>query len=50
MDPIDGGEQKDYTKRAILESLAAGQDVSVYTMDQVEELGAALNRPYQPFS
>ncbi|PWY86334.1 acetyl-CoA synthetase-like protein [Aspergillus sclerotioniger CBS 115572] len=45
LDPLDGGEQTGHSKRALLESVAAGQDVSIYTMDQVEELGASANRP-----
>ncbi|KAF7621778.1 putative AMP-binding enzyme [Aspergillus flavus] len=46
LDPLDGGEQVGHSKRALLESVAAGQDVSIYTIDQVEELGATSNRPY----
>ncbi|KAL1998471.1 hypothetical protein VTN02DRAFT_6118 [Thermoascus thermophilus] len=48
LDPIDAGEPAGHSKRAILESIAAGQDVSIYTIDQVEELGASLKRPYNP--
>ncbi|KAE8401103.1 hypothetical protein BDV37DRAFT_285947 [Aspergillus pseudonomiae] len=46
LDPLDGGEQAGHSKRSLLESVAAGQDVSIYTIDQVEELGATSNRPY----
>lgn len=48
LDPLDGGEQQGHSKRALLETMAAGQDVSIYTIDQVEELGAASKRPYNP--
>ncbi|PLN77087.1 acetyl-CoA synthetase-like protein [Aspergillus taichungensis] len=48
LDPIDAGEQPGQSKRALLESVAAGQDVTIYTMDQVEQLGAAAKRPYNP--
>lgn len=48
LDPLDAGEQAGHSKRAILESIAAGQDVSIYSIDQVEELGASLKRPYNP--
>lgn len=48
LDPLDGGEQQGHSKRALLETIAAGQDVSIYTIDQVEELGAASKRPYNP--
>lgn len=48
LDPLDAGEQAGHSKRALLESVAAGQDVAIYTMDQVEELGASANRPCKP--
>lgn len=48
LDPLDAGEQAGHSKRALLESVAAGQDVSIYTMDQVEEMGASANRPCNP--
>ncbi|PLB33800.1 putative AMP-binding enzyme [Aspergillus candidus] len=48
LDPIDAGEQPGQSKRALLESVAAGQDVSIYTIDEVEQLGAASKRPYNP--
>lgn len=46
MDPIDAGEQPGCSKRAILEDMAAGLDLSIYTMDEVEKLGESLKRPY----
>ncbi|CRG86719.1 long-chain acyl-CoA synthetase [Talaromyces islandicus] len=48
MDPIDAGEQPGCSKRAILEDMAAGLDLSIYTMDEVEKLGESLKRPYNP--
>ncbi|KAJ5238711.1 hypothetical protein N7468_003330 [Penicillium chermesinum] len=40
---IDG-----HSKRAILESMAAGLDVAIYTIDEVEALGEASKRGYNP--
>ncbi|KAJ5665346.1 uncharacterized protein N7477_007794 [Penicillium maclennaniae] len=34
LDPLDAGEQDGHSKRALLESMAAGQDVAIYSMDQ----------------
>ncbi|BDD59152.1 hypothetical protein MPDQ_001984 [Monascus purpureus] len=48
LDPLDAGEQPGYSKRAILESIAADLGVSIYTIDEVEEIGATSNRPYNP--
>ncbi|GAQ09013.1 long chain acyl-CoA synthetase 7, peroxisomal [Aspergillus lentulus] len=48
LDPLDAGEPAGHSKRALLESVAAGLDVVIYTMDQVEELGTASNRPCVP--
>ncbi|BCR98986.1 putative AMP-binding enzyme [Aspergillus luchuensis] len=48
LDPLDGGEEAGHSKRALLESMAAGQDVSIYTIGQVEELGASVDRPCKP--
>jgi long-chain acyl-CoA synthetase len=48
LDPLDAGEPAGHSKRALLESIAAGLDVAIYTMDQVEELGIASNRPCVP--
>ncbi|KAI9372384.1 hypothetical protein BJX61DRAFT_450172 [Aspergillus egyptiacus] len=48
LDPLDAGEQAGYSKRAILENMAAGHDLKIYSMDQVEALGAAANLPYNP--
>ncbi|KAI2794255.1 hypothetical protein POX_a00847 [Penicillium oxalicum] len=48
LDPLDAGEQNGYSKRAILESMAAGHDLSIYSIDQVEALGEASKRGYNP--
>ncbi|KAJ5927265.1 hypothetical protein N7516_009038 [Penicillium verrucosum] len=46
LDPLDGGEQDGHSKRALLESMAAGMGLAIYTIDQVEELGLASKRGY----
>lgn len=46
LDPLDGEEQAGHSKRAILESMASGQDLTIYTIEQVEELGLASKRSY----
>ncbi|CAG8118052.1 unnamed protein product [Penicillium olsonii] len=46
LDPLDGPEQNGHSKRALLESMAAGLDLAIYTIDQVEELGLASKRGY----
>ncbi|OJD12742.1 hypothetical protein AJ78_06720 [Emergomyces pasteurianus Ep9510] len=48
MDPLDAGEQTGYSKRDILAPLAAAVGLQIYSMSEVEELGASLNRPYNP--
>ncbi|KAA8647552.1 hypothetical protein EYZ11_010878 [Aspergillus tanneri] len=48
LDPLDAGEPAGHSKRALLESVASGHDVSIYTIDQVEELGASAQRPCNP--
>ncbi|KAN0072578.1 hypothetical protein V8E54_009507 [Elaphomyces granulatus] len=48
LDPIDSGELAGHSKRTILESFAADQGISIYTIDEVERLGQSLNRPYNP--
>ncbi|KAL4938676.1 hypothetical protein BDV06DRAFT_200432 [Aspergillus oleicola] len=45
LDSLDAGEPAGNSKRALLESMAAGHDLTIYSMDQVEALGAAANRP-----
>ncbi|KKK19122.1 hypothetical protein P175DRAFT_0501604 [Aspergillus ochraceoroseus IBT 24754] len=48
LDPLDAGEENGHSKRALLESMIAQQDLALYTMDQVEQLGAASGRPCNP--
>lgn len=48
LDPLDAGEQEGHSKRALLESMVAGQDVAIYSIDQVEALGEASKRGYNP--
>ncbi|KAJ5577750.1 uncharacterized protein N7459_006714 [Penicillium hispanicum] len=48
LDPLDAGEQEGHSKRSLLESMAAGQDITIYTIDQVEALGEASKRGYNP--
>ncbi|KAK2790193.1 hypothetical protein FQN52_005688 [Onygenales sp. PD_12] len=48
MDPLDAGEQTGHSKREILAPLAAAVGVQIYTLAEVEALGASLNRPYNP--
>ncbi|PGH05989.1 long-chain acyl-CoA synthetase [Blastomyces parvus] len=48
LDPLDAGEPAGHTKRDILAPLAAAVGLQIYTMSEVEELGASLNRPYNP--
>ncbi|KAL1848043.1 medium-chain fatty acid-CoA ligase faa2 [Paecilomyces lecythidis] len=48
LDPIDAGEQPGQSKRDILKAIAGDQDVTIYTIDEVEALGASVNRPYNP--
>ncbi|EER40492.1 AMP-binding enzyme [Histoplasma capsulatum H143] len=48
MDPLDAGEQLGHSKRDILAPLAAAAGLEIYTLSEVEELGASLNRPCNP--
>lgn len=48
LDPLDAGEEQGHSKRALLESMAAGQDLAIYTMEQVEALGVASKRECKP--
>ena len=42
LDDLDAGERQGYSKFSLLAAFADGLDVSVYSMDQVEKLGASL--------
>ncbi|KAI0189265.1 AMP-binding enzyme [Astrocystis sublimbata] len=48
MDPLDAGEQAGYSKRAILNAIAEKHGVQIWSMDQVEELGAKAAHPARP--
>lgn len=48
LDSLDAGEPTGHTKRAILESMAADYDLPIYSMDQVEAMGAVADRPLSP--
>lgn len=48
LDELDSDEQEGHSKRAVLEPIAAAVGLSLYTLKEVEELGASLNRPYTP--
>jgi long-chain acyl-CoA synthetase len=46
LDPLESGEAPGLSKRALLSSLASDVGLSIFSIDQVEALGASLNRPY----
>lgn len=48
MDPLDGPEPSGYTKRDLINQMASAVGITVYTLDEVEALGASLNRPCNP--
>lgn len=48
LDPLDGEERPGLSKRALLNEMASGLGLGIYSMDEVEALGASLNRPYNP--
>lgn len=48
LDPLDAGEAPGLSKHAILSNLASDLGVIIMSIDQVEELGASLERPYNP--
>lgn len=49
LDPLDAGEQDGYSKRALLKSLASDMDVAIYSIDEVEDIGASFGPPkYHP--
>ncbi|PNY27793.1 Long chain acyl-CoA synthetase 7, peroxisomal [Tolypocladium capitatum] len=48
MDPLDNGEPETHTKAAVLNELAAQHGIKVYSMQQVEEIGAGSGRPMRP--
>lgn len=48
VDPLDGAEEPALSKRALLKDMASDLGLSIYTLEEVEELGASLQRPYNP--
>ncbi|ATY58485.1 AMP-binding enzyme [Cordyceps militaris] len=48
IDPLDNGEPEAYTKRALLSELATQRGLQLYSLDEVERLGAASQRPMRP--
>ncbi|KAK2836887.1 hypothetical protein FQN49_006620 [Arthroderma sp. PD_2] len=46
LEDLDSDEPQGHSKRDILNPIAAELGVTIYTMKEVEELGASLNRPY----
>ncbi|KJZ77776.1 hypothetical protein HIM_02953 [Hirsutella minnesotensis 3608] len=48
LDPLDDGEPASHTKAAVLNEMAAQHGIQVYSMQQVEEIGAACGRPMRP--
>lgn len=46
LDPLEAGEAPGLSKQAMLSELASDLGVIIISMDRVEELGAALKRPY----
>ncbi|GJN74128.1 AMP-binding enzyme [Purpureocillium lilacinum] len=48
MDPLDDGELDGYSKGAVLNQLAAQHGIKIYSMKEVEEIGAKSGRPLRP--
>ncbi|KAI1432457.1 AMP-binding enzyme [Xylaria sp. CBS 124048] len=48
MDPLDAGEPTGYSKRALLDSIAESSGVKIWSMDDVEKLGATVAHPPRP--
>ncbi|KAI0112118.1 AMP-binding enzyme [Nemania sp. FL0031] len=48
MDPLDAGERDGYSKRAILNAIAEKHGIQIWSMDEVEELGAKVAHPPRP--
>ncbi|GBF61238.1 long chain acyl-CoA synthetase [Trichophyton mentagrophytes] len=46
LEDLDSDEPQGHTKRDILNPIAKELGVTIYTLKEVEELGASLNRPY----
>ena len=48
MDPLDAGEQAGHSKRELLNSTAAAVGIQIYSMDEVEAIGAQSGRAMRP--
>ncbi|PFH62007.1 hypothetical protein XA68_15549 [Ophiocordyceps unilateralis] len=48
MDPLDDGEPAGSSKAAILNQMASPHAITVYSMAQLEDMGAASGRPMRP--
>jgi long-chain acyl-CoA synthetase len=48
MDPLDAGEQDGYSKSDILNKAAAEQGIKIYSMTEVEAIGARSGRAMRP--
>ena len=49
LDSLDNGEKEGYSKHAMLTALASDLNVQIYSMDQVEAIGASFGTPiYHP--
>ncbi|KAI0479072.1 AMP-binding enzyme [Xylariaceae sp. FL0804] len=48
MDSLDSGEPEGYSKSAVLKGIAADNGVEIWSMDDVEELGAKVAHPMHP--
>ncbi|ODA82524.1 hypothetical protein RJ55_01031 [Drechmeria coniospora] len=48
LDPLDGGELEGHSKASVLNQLAAQHGITVYSMQEVEAIGASSGRPMRP--
>lgn len=48
LDPLDAGEQDGYSKQSVLSSIAAQHGIKLYSMADVEAIGAKSGRPVNP--
>ncbi|KAL9031644.1 MAG: hypothetical protein Q9196_000358 [Gyalolechia fulgens] len=49
LDPLEEGEREGYSKHALLNMMAAEVDVKIYSIEQVEAIGASFGTPvYHP--
>ncbi|KAJ8109941.1 hypothetical protein ONZ43_g6005 [Nemania bipapillata] len=48
MDSLDAGERAGYSKRALLNAMAKQNGIQIWSMDEVEELGAKAAHPPRP--